>query len=119
MGKGMWGEKPPVNAGHPSYVTVYQAAGGWQSMVVWWNPEGIGCAAPDGYEEPWETGSGPYRHEVAARAEAEAWAKDWGLELRVEGEPSREPAPSLGETLQNMGVEIIEVDLPTLSRGQP
>lgn len=115
MGRGMLGERPPVNEAHPSYVTVYQAAGGWQTMCVWWNPEPIEGMAPNGYEEPYETGQGPYRYQLAAAAEAEAWAKAWGLELKGVGEIDPKPAQGVRETLRQTFPDIIEVDLPTLS----
>lgn len=111
MGQGMDGEKPPENAEHPAYISVYQAVGGWQTQCVWWNPDML----EGGYEEPWSTGNGPYRYQLAARAEAEMWGKAWGLEVRgLEGAADPAPAQGVRETLRQAIQGIIEVDLPTL-----
>ena len=105
MGLGANAKRPPINAEHPSTVSVYLAAGGWQSMVEWWNPDGFG--------ECWETGCGPYAYESAARAEAAAWAEAWGLALVVRaGAPDPKPADNLSKTFRERfpNAEIIELE---------
>lgn len=74
MGRGAAGDKrPPSNATHPAHVVHYKSIAGWQSMVVWRNPE------HGGFWEPWDTGGGPYALEAEAIAEAKAWAEAWSL----------------------------------------
>lgn len=105
MGRGANAERPPVNAEHPSTVIVYLAAGGWQSAVEWWNPEG--------FEECWETGLGPYAYESVARAEAAAWAEAWELALVVSaGSPDPKPAANVSQTFRELfpDAEIVELD---------
>jgi hypothetical protein len=110
MGMGAGTERPPENAEHPAYTTVYQAAGGWQSMCVWWSPNEEPWAADGGFEEPWATGQGPYRHKREAIAEAREWAEEWGLEYRGGDDPvGPEEAPGLLETIEAMGTKATEI----------
>jgi hypothetical protein len=106
MGMGIGGKRPPVNPEHPSRVGVYLAAGGWQSMLVWWNPEG-------GYEEVWETGRGPYAMEADARLDAAAWSESWKLRLIVsDAPPDPNPAPSIQDHFRELFpmVEVVDLD---------
>lgn len=105
MGRGAHAEPPPLDTEHPATVSIYLAAGGWQSAVTWWNPEG--------YEECWETGRGPYAYEREARAEAAAWAEAWGLTLIMSAAPpDPNPVANLSKTIRELfpDAEFIELD---------
>lgn len=106
MGLGSSVKRPPQNITHPPYATVYKAIGGWQSMVVWWNP------AMGGYWEPYESGRGPYAFEAAARREASEWAAEWGIECQLPATPpDPERAPGLIEHLAKYFPDMEIVDL--------
>jgi hypothetical protein len=109
MGMGAATEKPEANPDHPAYTTVYQAAGGWQSLCVWWSPSEEPWAVDGGFEEPWATGGGPYRFKREAIAEAKEWAEEWGIEYREGDLSGPEEAPGLLETVEAMGLRATEI----------
>ena len=66
-----------TQADHPSFITVYQAINGWQTMAVGWT---VDDAEDPGCYVPYNTGCGPYGHTLegynVACQEAKQWAKD-------------------------------------------
>jgi len=69
-----------------SFMTVYVSICGWQSKMMWWNPD------HDGFWEPYQTGFGPYgnseKGKQTAIREAKHWAECEGLKyVEPRGEP--------------------------------
>lgn len=66
---------------HPSYIAVYRAIAGWQTVWMTWDHE---CAM----HAPAQTGLGPYGHSregyKRACAEAKMWAKDESVDDDIE-----------------------------------
>lgn len=60
------------------FITIYKAVGGWQSaQMTWVIHDDIG-----GLWEPEQTGMGPYATRDEAVNDAQAWAKNEGLEFK-------------------------------------
>jgi len=62
-----------------SVMTVQLLGSGWAAVQMWLNKEDI---PGEEFWEPWNTGFGRYATRDEALVEAEAWAKDEGLEMR-------------------------------------
>lgn len=54
-------------ADHSQFLTIYQAIGGWQSKLMFWDKEG-------GHWDVWQTGFGPYPKKEQAIADALCWS---------------------------------------------
>ena len=72
-----------ARAEHPSYVQVYKAICGWQTMIMCWD-ENLDGECPGGFYDCYGTGMGPYGHtkkayDTACR-EAKSWAEEEGIE---------------------------------------
>ena len=111
MGKGISGlmRPPKSDDAHPPYITVYKAAGGWQSQLVFWDSE---------MWDVWDTGGGPYGFESEARADATAWANDWLIALRLpDGPPSRARAQTFLEAMESHGIRLVPVPIEGTAPG--
>ena len=75
---------------HPSFIQLYRAVNGWQTMLMVWDTEG--------FYDVFSTGLGPYGHEKEgydrACHEGTQWAKDEEVEFKsIPFEPLKEGEP--------------------------
>jgi hypothetical protein len=105
---------------HPSYVQLYRSVNGWQTMLMFWQPEPK-MKPEGGFYDVWQTGFGPYGHTKEgydqAHAEGKNWAENEGLEFKdTPFKPLPEGAPknvveAMTRAAQEKGEKLVIVDL--------
>ena len=95
---------------HPSFIQVYRAVNGWQTMLMIWQHSPNGHT--DGFYDVQSTGMGPYGHEKEGYDQAVAEGKNWAEDedVKFNDPPPFEPLKpgqpkDLIECLQQMAAK--------------